>query len=299
MGVEVNDKNSTFIAAATGGRTSFAEATTDDKKLRFHYLVSHAKELMLIGFSVWVLLLTVAMKEFFPVCCYQLIMMMRLNLVTVTSVMCCGVMVLLGIVYLFKRPRKVYLVDFACYKPGPDLMCCEEHFMEASRSVGSFSDESLAFQRKILERSGTGQKTYFPESIMKIPANLCMAEARKEVETFVFGSIDQVLKKTRVKAKEIAILVVNCSLFGPAPSLSAMIVNHYKLRGNVRSYNLGGMGCSAGLISIDLANNLLQVMYPINLHSTIHFFLFSFSFSLLLNYTDLNNRCIPTRMLWW
>jgi 3-ketoacyl-CoA synthase len=38
-----------------------------------------------------------------------------------------------------------------------------------------------------------------------------------------------------------------------------MIVNHYKLRGNVQSYNLGGMGCSAGLISIDLAKQLLQV----------------------------------------
>ncbi|GLU10251.1 hypothetical protein SLE2022_270700 [Rubroshorea leprosula] len=38
-----------------------------------------------------------------------------------------------------------------------------------------------------------------------------------------------------------------------------MIVNHYKLRGNVISYNLGGMGCSAGLISIDLAKDLLQV----------------------------------------
>jgi 3-ketoacyl-CoA synthase len=27
------------------------------------------------------------------------------------------------------------------------------------------------------------------------------------------------------------------------------------------SYNLGGMGCSAGLISIDLAKDLLQVCY--------------------------------------
>ncbi|MED6209232.1 3-ketoacyl-CoA synthase 2 [Stylosanthes scabra] len=37
-----------------------------------------------------------------------------------------------------------------------------------------------------------------------------------------------------------------------------MIVNHYKLRNNVVSYNLTGMGCSAGLISIDLAKQLLQ-----------------------------------------
>ncbi|KAJ6745487.1 3-KETOACYL-COA SYNTHASE 11 [Salix koriyanagi] len=37
-----------------------------------------------------------------------------------------------------------------------------------------------------------------------------------------------------------------------------MVINHYKLRGNILSYNLGGMGCSAGLISIDLAKHLLQ-----------------------------------------
>jgi len=38
-----------------------------------------------------------------------------------------------------------------------------------------------------------------------------------------------------------------------------MIVNLYKLRGNIVSFNLGGMGCSAGMISIDLAKDLLQV----------------------------------------
>ncbi|MCE0481080.1 hypothetical protein HAX54_038478 [Datura stramonium] len=91
--------------------------------------------------------------------------------------------------------------------PKPDVMCPKEIFMERSKQAGIFTEENLAFQKKILERSGLGQKT----------------------------------------------------LFNPTPSLSAMIVNHYKLRGNVMSYNLGGMGCSAGLISIDLAKQLLQV----------------------------------------
>lgn len=38
-----------------------------------------------------------------------------------------------------------------------------------------------------------------------------------------------------------------------------MIVNHYKLREDIQSYNLSGMGCSAGLISVSLARDLLQV----------------------------------------
>lgn len=133
--------------------------------------------------------------------------------------------------------------------------------MERSALTGSFTEENLAFQKKILERSGLGQKTYLPEAVLRVPPNPCMAEARKEAETVMFGAIDELLAKTGVKAKDIGILVVNCSLFNPTPSLSAMVVNKYKLRGNILSYNLAGMGCSAGLISIDLANQLLQVYF--------------------------------------
>lgn len=38
-----------------------------------------------------------------------------------------------------------------------------------------------------------------------------------------------------------------------------MIVNHFKMRTNIMTYNLSGMGCSAGVISIGLAQQLLQV----------------------------------------
>lgn len=57
---------------------------------------------------------------------------------------------------------------------------------------------------------------------------------------------------------QIDILIVNCSIFCPTPSLSAMVINHFKMRSNIVSYNLGGMGCSAGLLSISLAQELLQ-----------------------------------------
>ena len=34
--------------------------------------------------------------------------------------------------------------------------------------------------------------------------------------------------------------VTNCSLFNPTPSMSAMVINHFKMRSDVDSYNLGG-----------------------------------------------------------
>lgn len=162
-------------------------------------------------------------------------------------------------VYLMWRPRAVYLLDLACYKPGAEHAVTRETFMRLVAGYGTFSDDSLAFQRKILERSGLGQGTYLPKALTSSPPNPCMAEGRGEAEAVMFGAVDQVLANTGVRGRDIGIVVVNSGLFCPTPSLSAMIVNHYKLRGNVSSYNLGGMGCSASLISVDLAKQLLQV----------------------------------------
>lgn len=87
----------------------------------------------------------------------------------------------------------------------------------------------------------------------------------------MLGTVDQLPAKTKVKPRDIGISVVNCSMFSPAPSLSAMIVNHIKLRGNIKSFSLGGMGCSAGPISIDLAKQILQVSHPFS-HCVCTFF---------------------------
>ena len=62
-----------------------------------------------------------------------------------------------------------------------------------------------------------------------------------------------------VMALQVDILVVNCSVFNPTPSLSAAVVNQFRLKPTVITYNLSGMGCSAGLLSIALVRELLQV----------------------------------------
>ncbi|OIT36513.1 PREDICTED: 3-ketoacyl-CoA synthase 5-like [Nicotiana attenuata] len=112
----------------------------------------------------------------------------------------------------------------------------------------------------ILERSGLGEETCLPTACHYIPPTPTMESARAEAEVVIFSAIDNLMKKTGLKPKDIDILIVNCSLFSPTPSLSAMVVNKYKFRSNIKSYNLSGMGCSAGLISIDLARDLLQVL---------------------------------------
>ena len=54
-------------------------------------------------------------------------------------------------------------------------------------------------------------------------------------------------------------LIVNCSAFNPTPSLSAAVVNHFKFKSSIRTFNLSGMGCAASVIAVDMAREMLKV----------------------------------------
>ncbi|CAM8907090.1 unnamed protein product [Rhodiola kirilowii] len=223
-------------------------------KLGYHYLIKHLLTLCLIPLMVVIMVEASRMN---PDDIHQLWLHLQYNLVVVIT---CSAFLVFGFTaYFMTRPTSVLLVDYACYRPPSSLQVKFHQFMEHSKLIGDFDESSLEFQRKILERSGLGEETYVPEAMHHVPPQPSMSAAREEAEQVMFGALDNLFSNTGVKPKDIGILVVNCSLFNPTPSLSAMIVNKYKLRGNIRSYNLGGMGCSAGVIAIDLAKDMLQV----------------------------------------
>jgi predicted naringenin-chalcone synthase len=62
-----------------------------------------------------------------------------------------------------------------------------------------------------------------------------------------------------IKPEQVDILITNCSIFCPTPSLASMLINKFKFRRDIQSYNLGGMGCSIGVIAIGLVRDMLQV----------------------------------------
>ncbi|PWA94374.1 very-long-chain 3-ketoacyl-CoA synthase, Thiolase-like protein [Artemisia annua] len=161
--------------------------------------------------------------------------------------------------YLLNKPRTVYLIDFACFKPPSILRVPYATAAEHGRIILASQPKSIAFQVKIFERSGLGEETCLPHPLHYLPPSPTMMDARDESQLVIFSAMDSLFKQTGISPKEIDILIVNCSLFAPTPSISAMVVNKYKMRSNVKSFNLSGMGCSAGLISIDFAKNLLQV----------------------------------------
>ncbi|CAA7019238.1 unnamed protein product [Microthlaspi erraticum] len=160
--------------------------------------------------------------------------------------------------YHFLAPSSVYLLNFSCYRPPDYLKINKSDFIELAVKSGNFNETSIELQRKLLDQSGIGEESYMPRVVFKPGHKVNLRDGREEAAMVIFGAIDQLLAATKINVKHIKILVLNCGVLNTTPSLSAMVINHYKLRHNTESYNLGGMGCSAGIIAIDLAKDLLN-----------------------------------------
>jgi 3-ketoacyl-CoA synthase len=173
-------------------------------------------------------------------------------------------LILFVIGWLVRRDSPIYCLSFATFKAPDSWKVDHEQIIEMMRRKKCFTDESLTFMEKILERSGAGPATAWPPGIVESlnredeKSDQSIEASRKEAETVIFACVEQALKKADVKPKEIDILIINCSLFSPTPSLCAMVIAKFGMRDDVATYNLSGMGCSASLISIDLAKRLLS-----------------------------------------
>ncbi|XP_068640296.1 3-ketoacyl-CoA synthase 5-like [Aristolochia californica] len=157
------------------------------------------------------------------------------------------------------RHRTIYLVDFVCFRPPPSCRVPFSTFVEHCYLCFESSPKDANFQVRVLEKSGLGQATSLPPAVQFVPPEPTEAAATAESRLVIFSLVDEIFAKTGLKPSDIDVLVVNCNVFAPTPSLTSMIINKYKLRRNVKAYNLSGMGCSAELIALKLAQNLLQV----------------------------------------
>ncbi|XP_057524667.1 3-ketoacyl-CoA synthase 6-like [Amaranthus tricolor] len=223
-------------------------------KLGYTYLVNHFLTLILIPIIMGIV---IEIPRVQPEEIISLVKSLQLDPIHIL----CSIFLVTFIitVYIMSKPRSVYLVDYAMHKPPHTLRAPFSTFMEHNRLNLKGDQKAVEFQMRILERSGLGEETCLPPAIHYLNPKPTMEAARGEAEMVIFSSIDELLKKTCIKPRDIDILIVNCSLFSPTPSLSAMIVNKYKLRSNIKSFNLSGMGCSCSPISVDLARDLLQV----------------------------------------
>ncbi|XP_048549796.1 3-ketoacyl-CoA synthase 6-like, partial [Triticum urartu] len=163
-------------------------------------------------------------------------------------------------VYLAYRPIATYLVDYACFRPSPNCRFPRAALLEHAHMSTFLADSTINFIARVLEHSGLSDETCVPPALSYIEPYCSLDEARAEVELVVFSVVDDLLAKTRIDLDTIDILVTNCSVFSPVPSIADMIVSRYKLRGDLRVINLSGMGCSATVTAVGLARNILEVM---------------------------------------
>ncbi|CAI9103861.1 OLC1v1002435C1 [Oldenlandia corymbosa var. corymbosa] len=164
------------------------------------------------------------------------------------------------IVYFYYNTSKcIYLLDFSCYLPPDNLRITTANFIEHFERCNVHEREGIDFQTKALLRSGIGSEACVPQALHQIPPDTSLNPSREETETVLFTVVEDLLSKHKITPKSIDILVCNCSIFCPTPSITAMIINKFGFRTNVKSVNLSGMGCSSGLIAVSLAKDLLKV----------------------------------------
>ncbi|XP_026424988.1 3-ketoacyl-CoA synthase 12-like [Papaver somniferum] len=158
------------------------------------------------------------------------------------------------------RGQACYILDYECYKPTDDRKL-DTHFcgnlVMRNETLGL---PEYKFLLKAIVSSGIGEETYGPRNIIAGHENTpTLKDSLVEVEEFFYHTLDKLFARSNVSPKDIDILVVNISMFATSPSLTARIVNRYKMREDVQVFNLSGMGCSASLISIDLVRNIFRV----------------------------------------
>jgi len=140
----------------------------------YHYFISYSLYLLLIP------LLTILSPTLSSIITINSDVTHLYNLLTLNLqyvFYCLSLLIMLAILYSASRPTKVYLVDFACYKPHPALKTTKSAFMESIVQSSSFSNENIEFQRKIFERSGIGEEAYLSDSLTRILPKQTLSEA--------------------------------------------------------------------------------------------------------------------------
>ncbi|KAK2643183.1 hypothetical protein Ddye_024946 [Dipteronia dyeriana] len=158
-----------------------------------------------------------------------------------------------------KRDKECYIIDYQGYKPTDDRMVSTEMsggMVARNKNLGL---NEYKFLLKAIVSSGIGEQTYAPRVMFSGGyENPTLQDEISEMDEFFQDTIEKLLSRSGISPAEIDILVVNISMFSAIPSLSARIINHYKMREDIKVFNLTAMGCSASVISVDVVQNIFK-----------------------------------------
>ncbi|XP_057954871.1 3-ketoacyl-CoA synthase 12 [Malania oleifera] len=158
-----------------------------------------------------------------------------------------------------RRDQSCYILDYECYKPADDRKLGTQLSGDIIKRNTNLGLQEYKFLLKAIVSSGIGEQTYAPRNFFSArEQNPSLHDAISEMNEFFTDTVAALLARTSLPPSEIDVLVVNVSMIAAVPSLAARIINCYKMRPDVKCFNLSGMGCSASLISIDLVRNIFK-----------------------------------------
>lgn len=158
------------------------------------------------------------------------------------------------------RDQSCYLLAYECYQPPEDMKLQTDSCAKIILRNQNLGLDDFRFLLKTIVNSGIGEETSCPINILQgREENPTLADSLSEMDVTMFDTLDKLFARyTSVSPTQIDILVVNVSMFSPAPSLTSRIVNRYKMREDIKTFNLSGMGCSASLVAVDVVQGLFK-----------------------------------------
>lgn len=160
---------------------------------------------------------------------------------------------------LQRRDQGCYLLGYECYKATEDRKLGVEACLNIILRNKNLGLEEYQYMLKGMVNSGLGGETYCARSIIAgKEENPSLSDTILEMDEVFSSTLDKLFAKTGVSPSDIDILIVNVSLFSPAPSLTSRIINRYKMKEDIKAFNLSGMGCSASIVAIDLVKHLFK-----------------------------------------
>ncbi|XP_052187847.1 3-ketoacyl-CoA synthase 19 isoform X2 [Diospyros lotus] len=160
---------------------------------------------------------------------------------------------------LRRRDQCCFMLDYECYKATEDRKLDTELCANIILRNKNLGLEEYKFLLQTIVSSGIGEETYAPTNvIMGREERPLLSDALQEMDDILFDTLDKLFARTGINPADIDILVVNVSLLSTVPSLTSRIANRYRLKSDVKSFNLSGMGCSASVVAIDLVQHLFK-----------------------------------------
>ncbi|KAJ6425000.1 hypothetical protein OIU84_025715 [Salix udensis] len=136
-----------------------------------------------------------------------------------------------------KKDRECYILDYECHKPADDRKLDTQSSGQVILRNKNLGLNEYKFLLRAIVSSGIGEQTYGPRIIFAgQEENPTLQDSITEMEEFFHDSIGKLLARSGIAPKEIDVLVVNVSMQSLVPSLPARIINHYKLREDVKIY---------------------------------------------------------------